>query len=272
MYLTPVLVFVPLHVVAVKDMASNLENRWRSLYTSTEGKTPAESGSKKFEGKGAEGGSCRSLVPPNDAYVSAVDLLDQRPKKRKLEDPSSKLAPPTKKIALTKPSSGKPVVLIKREPPKKEPPPKPVTSVKDAKSDSSFFSAPKPKPKLPSFRKAPPLKKEPNADQNVAQPSAVDPFKDALAAMTKARSSPTPMDVVRTPPPISTGPSGKKKKKVSFASEEHLVRIKLIEPAVYDDDITDVSVSFKLITATCSSLTFYAGCISYSQYSGSGSR
>ncbi|KAF8499299.1 hypothetical protein JB92DRAFT_2982445 [Gautieria morchelliformis] len=203
---------------AVKDMASNLENRWRSLYTSTEGKTPAESGSKKkSEGKGAE---------------------DQRPKKRKLDEPSSKVVPPTKKIAITKPSSGKPVVLIKREPPKKEPPPKPITSVKDAKSDSSFFSAPKPKPKLPSFRKAPPLKKEPNADQNVAQPSAVDPFKDALAAMTKARSSPTPMDVVRTPPPMSTGPPGKKKKKVSFASEDMLVQIKLIEPAVYDDDVT----------------------------------
>lgn len=128
----------------------------------------------------------------------------------------------------------------------KKEPPKPVTSVKDAKSDSSFFSAPKPKPKLPSFKKAPPLKKEATADQNVAQPSAVDPFKDALAAMTKARSSPTPVDVTRTPPPALTGPSGKKKKKVSFASEEKLVQTKLIEPAVYDDDVADVSVLVKV--------------------------
>jgi protein phosphatase 1 regulatory subunit 10 len=175
------------------------------------------------------------------AYACVIALVDHKPKKRKIEEPASKAAHPTKKVAMTKPSSNKPIVLIKKELPKQ------VTSVKDAKSDSSFFSAPKPKPKLPSFKKAPPLKKEPIADQNVAQPSAVDPFKDALAAMTKARSSPTPMDVVRTPPQTTTGPSGKKKKKVSFASEEKLVQIKLIEPAVYDDDITGVSVSFKAV-------------------------
>jgi len=126
-------------------------------------------------------------------------------------------------------------VLVKKEV-------KPVTAVKDAKSDSSFFSAPKPKPKLPSFKKAPPTKKEPSADQNIAQPSAVDPFKDALAAMTKARSSPTPREATpRTTPPTATGLPGKKKKKVSFASEAQLVKIKLIEPAVYDDDVADVS-------------------------------
>jgi hypothetical protein len=47
-----------LHAVAVKDMASNLENRWRSLLD----KNPVENGVKK-EGKTMEGGSCRSLDP-----------------------------------------------------------------------------------------------------------------------------------------------------------------------------------------------------------------
>lgn len=176
-------------------------------------------------------------------YACVIASVDHKAKKRKIEEPSSsKGVPPTKRVAATKPASTKPIVLIKKELPKQ------VTSVKDAKSDSSFFSAPKPKPKLPSFKKAPPLKKDSSADQNVAQPSAVDPFKDALAAMTKARSSPTPMDVTPTPPPqVSTGPSGKKKKRVSFASEENLVQIKLIDPAIYEDDITGVSVSFKVV-------------------------
>lgn len=135
-------------------------------------------------------------------------------------------------------SNPKAVPVVKKET-------KPVTAVKDAKSDSSFFSAPKPKPKLPSFKKAAvPVKKESN-DQNVAQPSAVDPFKDALAAMTKARSSPTPMEVTTTPPTSApAGPPGKKKKKkVSFQTDDKLVSVRLIEPAVYDDDVANVSLT-----------------------------
>ena len=69
MYLTAVLVFVSLHVVAVKDMASNLEIRWRSFIPSTDAKTSAESGSKKSEGKSAEGGSCHFFVPSYIAYI-----------------------------------------------------------------------------------------------------------------------------------------------------------------------------------------------------------
>ncbi|KAF8529229.1 hypothetical protein BU17DRAFT_37395 [Hysterangium stoloniferum] len=190
---------------AVKDMASNLENRWRSLLD----KTHVENGVKK-EGKSIE------------------------------DDPStSKAVPPTKKIAVAKSTASVPKAI----PVKKET--KPVTAVKDAKSDSSFFSAPKPKPKLPSFKKAPPLKKENVADPNVAQPSAVDPFKDALAAMTKARSSPVPIDATAVataaPPPqsVSTGIPGKKKKRVSFKEGEALEMVRIIEPAVYDDDVTN---------------------------------
>lgn len=73
-----------------------------------------------------------------------------------------------------------------------------VREVKDAKSDTSFFSAPKPKPKLPSFKKAPPaaVKKEP--DSNVAQPSSINPFEEALKSMAKSRKD---SPATSTPPP-----------------------------------------------------------------------
>lgn len=164
---------------------------------------------------------------------------EQRTKKRKAEEPPSRaVVPASKRLAVSKPTAAtpKPVPVFKKEV-------KPVTAVKDAKSDSSFFSAPKPKPKLPNFKKGGPTKKEPSTDQNIAQPSAVDPFKDALAAMTKARSSPTPMEVTPTPPAATGLPARKKNKKVSFASEAKLVQIRLIEPAVYDDDVANVSTS-----------------------------
>ncbi|OBZ71852.1 hypothetical protein A0H81_08113 [Grifola frondosa] len=123
-----------------------------------------------------------------------------------------------------------------------------VREVKDAKSDSSFFSAPKPKPKLPSFKKAaaPAVKKEP--DLNVAQPSSINPFEEALKSMAKSRKDspamstppPAPAPVPNTGP-ISTGftKSGKLKKTVSWAPEGKLELIKLIERAVYDDDPAD---------------------------------
>jgi len=145
----------------------------------------------------------------------------------------------------------------------------PVAAVKDAKSDSSFFSAPKPKPKLPSFKKAPApppgssaagvpqVKKE---DLNVAQPSSIDPFQEALKSMAKARSKGSP--AVPTPPPPLSGngsanssgsttvatstssdngltKNGKRKKSVTWAPEGKLESIRLIERAIYDDDPVD---------------------------------
>lgn len=122
---------------------------------------------------------------------------------------------------------------------------KPVSlPVKDSRSDSSFFSAPKPKPKLPSFKKAAVnVKKE---DMNVAQPSSIDPFQEALKSMGKGRKA---SPAVSTPPPIpaaSTPPAGNtigkaKRKSVSWAPEGQLESIRLIERAVYDDDPVDVS-------------------------------
>ena len=125
-------------------------------------------------------------------------------------------------------------------------------AVKDAKSDSSFFSTPKPKPKLPSFKKAPvPVKKE--SEANIAQPSSLDPFQEALKSMAKGRKespSVTPTPPQPTPPaPVTTvtvsaglTKAGKKKKSVSWAPDSRLEQIKLIERAVYDDDPVDVSI------------------------------
>lgn len=125
--------------------------------------------------------------------------------------------------------------------------PKPVTAtaaVKDAKSDSSFFSAPKPKPKLPSFKKAPapaPVKKE----ENVAQPSSVDPFQEVLRTMKARKESPavsTPPPTVNTPPQTnSLSKNGRKKKFVTWAPDAQLESVRLIERAVYDDDPQEVS-------------------------------
>jgi protein phosphatase 1 regulatory subunit 10 len=123
-----------------------------------------------------------------------------------------------------------------------------VTAVKDAKSDSSFFSAPKPKPKLPSFKKAPAVPVKMELGVNVAQPSSIDPFQEALKSMAKAhKGSPA----ASTPPPVPTDASStttgppkivKKKKSVTWAPEGQLELIKLIEKAIYDDDPVDVSL------------------------------
>jgi protein phosphatase 1 regulatory subunit 10 len=143
-------------------------------------------------------------------------------------------------------------VVVKKEARSTAPP------VKDAKADSSFFSAPKPKAKLPTFKKAAVvIKKEDTAailSSNVSQPSNFDPFQEALKSMKVAkRDSPA----VSTPPPQSAsstdtadaqyfGTTLKKRKSVTWAPDGQLESIKLIERAVYDDDPTDVRF-FQLI-------------------------
>jgi protein phosphatase 1 regulatory subunit 10 len=138
--------------------------------------------------------------------------------------------------------------------------------VKDAKADSSFFSAPKPKSKLPTFKKAAVvglIKKEDmsaNSPSNVAQPSNFDPFQEALKAMKVARRD---SPAVSTPPPQSSSSADsndaqnssttlKKKKSVTWAPDGKLESIKLIERAVYDDDTEVRSFSF---SCPCSSFT-----------------
>ncbi|TFK88370.1 hypothetical protein K466DRAFT_585597 [Polyporus arcularius HHB13444] len=207
---------------AIKDMASNLERKWRKML--------------------------------NDEVSEKMDTEigeDTKGKKRRAESATAKGAPPAKKAAVPSASSTMP----KAVPVKKET--KPV--VKDAKSDSSFFSKPKPtKKEMPSFKKnppapAPPVKKE-AADPGIAQPSSFNPFEELLKSYGPSATAST-----STPPPgpplpgPSTGPStsnaslstsgatglnkmGKPKKSVMWAPDGKLEQVKWIERAVYDDD------------------------------------
>jgi len=94
------------------------------------------------------------------------------------------------------------------------------------------------------------VKKEP--ETNVAQPSSLDPFQEALKSMAKGRKeSPSVTPAPQLPPPASTptvavtaglAKTVKKKKSVSWAPDGRLEQIKLIERAVYDDDPVDVSI------------------------------
>ncbi|KAG1753275.1 hypothetical protein EDB19DRAFT_1668370 [Suillus lakei] len=191
---------------AIKDMASNLERRWRQL---------VESAQKQAENTQTE---------------------DSKLKKRKpVEQPSAKAPPPAKKAAVAPTASASKPMVVKKES-------RPNIAVKDARSDSSFFSAPKPKAKLPSFKKAPaPVKREP--DLNVAQPSSIDPFQEALKSMGKGRRdspatpTPPPASMSITPPLMTSGRT--KRKSVTWAPDGQLESIRLIERAVYDDDPVD---------------------------------
>lgn len=191
---------------AIKDMASNLERRWRQL---------VETAQKQAENTQTE---------------------DSKLKKRKpVEQPSTKAPPPAKKAAVAPNASASKPTAVKRET-------RPLVAVKDARSDSSFFSAPKPKAKLPSFKKAPvPVKREP--DLNVAQPSSIDPFQEALKSMGKGRRdspvtpTPPPASMSITPPLMTSGRT--KRKTVTWAPDGQLESIRLIERAVYDDDPVD---------------------------------
>ncbi|KAK7061264.1 hypothetical protein R3P38DRAFT_3488838 [Favolaschia claudopus] len=211
---------------AIKDMASNVERRWRQMVSDKQ---------------------------PGEAMVE-----DPKSKKRKIAETPARSLPPSKKAAV---GTAKPTAVKKELAPVASSSKTTTPAAKDAKSDSGFFSAPKPKPKLPSFKKAPPVpvKKE-DGTMNIAQPSAIDPFQEALKLMKAARkgsplttvpaSTPSPhgerggsVTASESGAPTSTTPRlGKRKKTVTWASEDKLESIRLIERAIYGDENTDVSI------------------------------
>src|SRR5260370_20957313 len=181
--------------------------------------------------------------------------VDAKQKKRKLPDLPPKVGPPAKKSAVSTASSSRPSVTVKKEgKPSPQATATATATVKESKSDSSFFSAPKQKPKLPSFKKAPIVttapavtKKEPTA--NVAQPSSTDAFQEALKDMRARKPSPsapsTSSNNALASSSVLTGSKPlKKKKSVTWAHDGQLELVKLIERAVYDDDPVDVSLIF----------------------------
>lgn len=201
---------------AIRDMASNIASKWRALLPPGPLQTPASS--------------------------KASEDSDAKSKKRKAEDlPSTVKGQPAAKkgtvttVASTSKSSA-PATATKKLQVK-------TPAVKDAKTDTSFFSAAKPKPKLPDFKKAPAtVKKEP--DPNVAQPSSYNPFEEIVKSMKTHKES-TPVAT----PPLSAGTGGaaasaepkkaSKKKSVTWAPDGQLELVKIIERAVYDDDPAD---------------------------------
>ena len=176
--------------------------------------------------------------------------IDAKQKKRKLPDVPSKVGPPAKKSAVSVASSSRPSVIVKKEAKSSGATATAAATVKESKSDSSFFSAPKQKPKLPSFKKAPigttalVATKEPPA--NVAQPSSTDAFQEALKDMRARKPSPSAPSTsnVLTSSVLGGSKPLKKKKSVTWAPDEQLELVKLIERAVYDDDPVDVSLTF----------------------------
>ncbi|KAG6873975.1 hypothetical protein C0995_007931 [Termitomyces sp. Mi166 len=232
---------------AIKDMASNVERKWRSLINNVDSL------------------SSKSTADNNNEDLKAKNL------KRKVAidsqtSSSSRTVPKKGGGTIAASSSSSKLMAVKKEPglstSTTSTAPKP--AAKDAKSDSSFFSAPKPKPKLPSFKKAPPApplsasaststnaRTGAGTPSNVAQPSSVNPFEEALKSMGRSTKRESP--AVNTPPSIETqqpqyqGQSngsgltkkGTKKKTVTWAPPGMLERIKLIERAVYDDDPVD---------------------------------
>ena len=247
---------------AIKDMASNVERKWRTLVSSAEG--PVKPETNAIEGQSRQPVSLDVMTPDLSLLTT-----DPKTKKRKLSDvPIAKGVPPAKRSALGVPSSAKPV-SVKKEPTRPAAP-----TVKDAKSDSSFFSAPKPKPKLPSFKKAPPAPSSQASKQqttnNVAQPSSIDPFQELLKSMAKGRKeSPAASTPPSTSTPVPQAPlvmNGKKKKTVTWPSDDKLESVRLIEKAVYDDDPVDVSFLSPFLDLydtlmTCSRSQF-CGCFS----------
>ncbi|KAH0586990.1 hypothetical protein H2248_005812 [Termitomyces sp. 'cryptogamus'] len=234
---------------AIKDMASNVERKWRSLINNVDSLSSKSTDSEDLKAKNLK----RKVSTDSHSQPS-----------------SSRPAPPAAKK--TGSSSNNTASSSKSTHVKKEPGTGIVSTAKltskDAKSDSSFFSAPKPKPKLPSFKKAPPAPPQPappkpGSQSNVAQPSSANPFEEALKSMGRSttglkRESPA----VSTPPPTSETPQqsqqsngltkkGTKKKSVTWAPPGLLEKIKLIERAVYDDDPVDVSTFFLFFWVLC---------------------
>ncbi|KAF5331620.1 hypothetical protein D9611_007591 [Ephemerocybe angulata] len=212
---------------AVKDMAKNIEEKWRQLTANTTEKQKSNPGEdarskkRKLNEHPAAGASSKS------GSVGSVSS-------------TSSSLPPAKKPAVGTSTSTKPVTVtskVKSEG-KSTTSSSATLAAKSAGADASFFSAPKPKAKLPSFKKAPIPAKQAN-DNNV-----VDPFQEALKMMKVRKGSPgmnaTPsLQGSTSTPPLAPGVSknGGKKKSVTWAPDSSLVAVKIIERAVYDDDV-----------------------------------
>ncbi|KAH8829943.1 hypothetical protein DL96DRAFT_1591014 [Flagelloscypha sp. PMI_526] len=216
---------------AIKDMASNIAKRWTEMLQA-QGPPPALT--LKAE-------PARGDAPMIDASASKKRKLPASASEKEKEKPAKRAA-----VGTTKPSSSSSSTAVKKE---------------TAKVDNSFFSSRPEKKPLPSFKKskaamsivAPtPVKKELQSSSmkvdepdpaKIAQPSSYNAFQDALQIMRKSPANksssstpPIPMQV-DSPASFTTKNKGKGKgKRVTWAPDDRLENIKLIERAVYEDD------------------------------------
>lgn len=248
MYLTGVLFFVSSMKCSGKGYGYTSRNKMAQLGVCSDPSTREEEDGRRYVTS-----SYSFVIPPLTLLTCPVD---SRGKKRKVGENATK-APPPKKPTPTP-------ITNRRESVKAES----ATAPKVTKSDSSFFSAPKPKAKLPSFKKVA-VKKEP--DGSVAQPMNIDPFQQALQAMGRSNAkSTTPVptnaagdsaatatsSAAGTPaPPTST--TSKKRKRVTFPPDSQLEAIRWIDKAIYDDDDHEVSDLCRLGSSDMAIDVFY---------------
>lgn len=214
---------------AIRDLASSLENRYRSLMESHQATEDTKPVAGKRTEADARGVKRKSEAPPV-----------------KTAAPAKRATPPTTTAPTPSPAAAAAARLLaaKREK-EKEARAAGSTVTKETKSDSSFFTDTKPKPApvkrvLPSFTK----KTAPPPGSDVAQPSSRNTFEEALAHMGVKPKQGTPTtpsapDAMEDVKPATFRPQdpSKKRKRVTFKSEEHLVEIRWIEKAIYDDDM-----------------------------------
>lgn len=112
----------------------------------------------------------------------------------------------------------------------------------------------KPKAKLPSFKKALTPVAPPAA---VKQEPAFNPFQEALMGMKTRKGSPLNVPAAGVTPPPTNAPSnpsrgvrlaknGKPVKSVRWKPDHQLEAIKLIDRAIYDDDMASNHLSHSL--------------------------
>ncbi|VDC01084.1 unnamed protein product, partial [Peniophora sp. CBMAI 1063] len=237
----------PHDIPAVRDLAQNIERKWCDKLGIGKEDGAQEDVPAVVEGKKRKTppASAPANGPPAKKAVTvsslkaAANVLSSKPASATSTKPASSNAtagPSTSRTTVRAVTASGASSTVKTD------------SKATSKSDSSFFSAPKAKKPLPSFKKAPPAKE---AEVAVARPKQGNAFEEALAAM---RGQPAVSGAREGSAPVgerggsagvgSEGGGGeglkvigkRKRKSVTWAPEGRLEMVKFIERAVYDDD------------------------------------
>ncbi|KZV60970.1 hypothetical protein PENSPDRAFT_320869 [Peniophora sp. CONT] len=232
----------PHDIAAVRDLAQNIERKWiDKLGINKEDNDDAPT-VPAVEGKKRKTPPAAAVPPAGPPAKKAALATTKGTASVSTSKPtSSASASSSKAIPTAGPSTASSSRTTVRAIPSTV---KSTDSKSGAKGDSSFFSAPKPKKALPSFKKAPPPS---TATGEVAKPKQGNAFEEALAAMRGGSSVGGGAGREGSAPVGERSASagvedvkviiGKRKRKsVSWAPEGRLEMVRFIERAVYDDD------------------------------------